>query len=66
MSGRPPCGWFENNELCMKPSVDHMGDWYLCAEHHDQLIREAEAIPDVDFSDEEWAAAQLDEEEGED
>jgi hypothetical protein len=58
MSGRRPCGWYEDGQECGKPSVDHMGDWYLCAEHHDQLIREAENIPEADV-DEEWAAAQL-------
>jgi DnaJ-class molecular chaperone len=25
-----------------------MGDWYLCAEHHDQLVRETIAMADSD------------------
>ncbi len=61
MSGRPPCGWFEDGQECGKPSVDHMGDWYLCAEHHDELIREAEAIGD-EPEDERWAADLLEDE----
>ncbi len=44
--GRRPCGWFEDGEECGKPSVSNMGDWYLCAEHGDRVIREA-----VEFSD---------------
>ncbi len=47
---RQPCGWFENGEECGKPSVSQMGvgpdAWYLCAEHEDQIIREAKEMID--------------------
>jgi hypothetical protein len=45
---RKPCGWFENGEECGKPSVSSMGDWPLCAEHSDQIIREAVEFADSD------------------
>jgi hypothetical protein len=48
---RKPCEWFENGEECGKPSVSQMGTgedaWPLCAEHEDQIIREANQIPDI-------------------
>ncbi len=36
-----PCGWFEDEKLCGQPSTSQMGDWPLCQEHGDQIIREA-------------------------
>lgn len=47
---RQPCQWFENGEECGKPSVSAMGTgedaWHLCAEHEDQIIREAKEMAD--------------------
>ena len=47
---RQPCQWFEHGEECGKPSTSKMGSgvdiWYLCAEHGDRIVREAEMIED--------------------
>jgi len=55
MSGRQPCGWFENGVECGKPSVSQMGygedAWPLCAEHEDQIIREAKEFAEKEDED---------------
>lgn len=47
---REACQWYENGEECGKPSVSKMGNgpdaWHLCAEHEDQIIREAKEMID--------------------